>query len=620
MFGHGGVKVRSELEAYVVCAWLEGESGLVFEHPLTCLILVWRNLALVMEVLLTVARETFLPSQHERERRREREEEKEEEEACSFDPWGVLGLEAGASLAAAKKQYRLLALKWHPDKNLDDPTTAELKMSELNAAMEEIERFHSRGGDDHEEEKEEEEEDVAGASEAAAEEARAVEREARRARAEESRRFEEAMRDARSKAVARGSEQSSKRARRQRKKKKKKGRKAPPEDAAPFATTAPYSMDACTDPLAVALAAGTKGMFFERLMRRASGSPTALLDILDDTGNTVCHFAAYHARGFGIDAILRVAGPLTWHEPFLRRNFVGQRPLDVVGRDLEDRLRDLTARASELDAKLATRCFDWKPAMAVFVRVATAACFLDPVVVGLSASLGVVSRALFFRVSACLAGALYAIFFAPDQPEALGTKEDFGDNFFVSPIVLDLSRCAIIVACCLAPVIFVVRAKFWLLFAVFAAAAGTAFLYVEKTPFEAYFYRSRGNFGLAYELNRYARHAAFWIVAISFLLCEPVVFLAGSLVARALRFFGRLRVVPADFRPPLRTFANFFNTREFYQLAHAVLLPRLTTIIPRALGALLGFFVVTFSNYSNASTQNNNASDTSAAAAAAAAP
>ena len=41
------------------------------------------------------------------------------------DYYDVLGVEKGAEAAAIKKAYRKLAMKYHPDRNFDDPKADE---------------------------------------------------------------------------------------------------------------------------------------------------------------------------------------------------------------------------------------------------------------------------------------------------------------------------------------------------------------------------------------------------------------------------------------------------------------------------------------------------------------
>lgn len=52
------------------------------------------------------------------------------------DYYKILGVEKGASEDQIKKAYRKLALKWHPDRNLDNKELADRKFKELSEAYE----------------------------------------------------------------------------------------------------------------------------------------------------------------------------------------------------------------------------------------------------------------------------------------------------------------------------------------------------------------------------------------------------------------------------------------------------------------------------------------------------
>jgi DnaJ-class molecular chaperone len=54
----------------------------------------------------------------------------------SKDLYGILGLTKEASQEEIKKAYRKLAVKWHPDKNLDNKTESENKFKDISEAYE----------------------------------------------------------------------------------------------------------------------------------------------------------------------------------------------------------------------------------------------------------------------------------------------------------------------------------------------------------------------------------------------------------------------------------------------------------------------------------------------------
>jgi len=51
------------------------------------------------------------------------------------DFYAILGVPRDASTNQIKRAYRKLAMKWHPDKNPDDPTAQE-KFQDIGAAYE----------------------------------------------------------------------------------------------------------------------------------------------------------------------------------------------------------------------------------------------------------------------------------------------------------------------------------------------------------------------------------------------------------------------------------------------------------------------------------------------------
>jgi len=57
-----------------------------------------------------------------------------------LNPYEVLGLKPGDGLQEAKRAYRQLSRKWHPDHNADCGHACENKMAEMNKAMDLIKR------------------------------------------------------------------------------------------------------------------------------------------------------------------------------------------------------------------------------------------------------------------------------------------------------------------------------------------------------------------------------------------------------------------------------------------------------------------------------------------------
>lgn len=57
-------------------------------------------------------------------------------EMKGFDPFEILGVQAGATRREISKAYRELSMKWHPDKHRSDPTEAERMFMKIAKAYE----------------------------------------------------------------------------------------------------------------------------------------------------------------------------------------------------------------------------------------------------------------------------------------------------------------------------------------------------------------------------------------------------------------------------------------------------------------------------------------------------
>lgn len=60
-----------------------------------------------------------------------------------IDPYELLGLPRGASMAEAKAAYRKESLRWHPDRNIDCGKRCESKMADIGKAFEFIKRGYN---------------------------------------------------------------------------------------------------------------------------------------------------------------------------------------------------------------------------------------------------------------------------------------------------------------------------------------------------------------------------------------------------------------------------------------------------------------------------------------------
>ena len=67
----------------------------------------------------------------------------------NLSPYDILDITPEANWGEIKKAWKKMALKWHPDKNLDNKEVAEKRIKEINNAFEQI--YKEKFGDDEEE-------------------------------------------------------------------------------------------------------------------------------------------------------------------------------------------------------------------------------------------------------------------------------------------------------------------------------------------------------------------------------------------------------------------------------------------------------------------------------------
>ncbi|CAI8050708.1 DnaJ protein P58IPK homolog, partial [Geodia barretti] len=60
----------------------------------------------------------------------------------------IMGLEEGCSTKEVRDRFKKLALKWHPDKNIDNPDDAQKKFQAISAAYTKLVSSDSEEEDD----------------------------------------------------------------------------------------------------------------------------------------------------------------------------------------------------------------------------------------------------------------------------------------------------------------------------------------------------------------------------------------------------------------------------------------------------------------------------------------
>lgn len=380
--------VTSEKERYVLVRMMTGEAiNVIFEFPLCCAVVFLRNFRQFLTLLYLEMMNEVFPNQEQKERR-DQERTWHEPKKDDYDPYAVLEVPKTATLEECRKAYRLLSRKHHPDKNLDNVEEAAKKMTELNAAMNTIQRKLADDAESSDDDEEAEEYEEAPQKNSDDDDDDGWEERRKQQAA-----YREEMERRRQEAAQKQPQQGKGRARNRKKKDKKKQKKqkkttAPAEkktdeeetkDEEPQMEAASElgrqrkeaeekREDQCTHPVVVAMAVGARGMFFEKFMdmvrvsMRNGDVVGSLTEALDDDGNTVLHFAAVYNARYVVDFIVHLAGDL-WPYIVMARNRKGQRPVDMCPADDDQsaaaRLKDLTDAEEKNRQKRQTIVVDW---------------------------------------------------------------------------------------------------------------------------------------------------------------------------------------------------------------------------------------------------------------------
>mmetsp|Transcript_20828 Transcript_20828/g.26977 ORF Transcript_20828/g.26977 Transcript_20828/m.26977 type:complete len:468 (+) Transcript_20828:432-1835(+) len=268
-----------------------------------------------------------------------------------------------------KKNYRLLCLKHHPDKNRGNEKEAAERTATINKAMQDIKNFvtstqndkddhYSTSSDEHNEPQETE----------------AQKKEEKKNTAEE----EKKRTQERQAQEKRYNEEVQARKNAQRRKKSKRSNISP--------TTKQNPMDLCTNPAVLVLAINGNREFLQNTFMeflRDQDKATlvdALATELDSAGNSLLHYAAYYNSIEAVELIMRLAAK-DWIDLVLKKNVAGLLPSEIKSSIYPnmaiERLRELQNHALDLRAKRNKITFDFVIAGGCFFDLFSAWLIID---------------------------------------------------------------------------------------------------------------------------------------------------------------------------------------------------------------------------------------------------